>query len=60
MYHQTICKKDCIYREKDSCKFSYNLQNSIFHIDKKPCIYYSSKSKIKEAEFNSISIPYFR
>jgi len=47
MYYQNICKKDCIHRENGTCKFGYHLQNSIFHIDQKKCVYYASDFKKK-------------
>ena len=43
MEYQTVCKKDCIHRDNGICKFGHNLQNSIFHIEKRNCIYYASK-----------------
>ena len=43
MNYQNICRKDCMHRENGVCKFGYHIQNSIFHIEKKKCIYYASK-----------------
>ncbi len=45
MYYKNICRKDCIYFENGKCKFKYNVQNSIFHIEQKKCIYYASDFK---------------
>jgi len=42
MYYQNICRKDCIHREHGICKFGYHVQNSIFHIGQRKCIYYAS------------------
>lgn len=42
MYTQNLCRKDCIHRENGVCKFGYHVQNSIFHVDQKKCIYYAS------------------
>lgn len=45
MYTQNLCRKDCIHRENGVCKFGYHVQNSIFHVDQKKCIYYASSFK---------------
>lgn len=45
MYTQNICRKDCMHRENGVCKYGYHIQNSIFHVDQKKCIYYASNIK---------------
>lgn len=42
MYYRNKCRKDCLHYENGKCKFGYNVQNSIFHVEQKKCIYYSA------------------
>ena len=52
MYSRNICPKDCIHRENGICKYGYHVQNSIFYVEKKKCIYYASdfmKNRNKES-----------
>lgn len=57
MYYKIKCKNDCVHKENGICKFSYHIDNSIFSIEKKPCIYYSSKTKAETLK-NESSLQY--
>ena len=45
MYYHNTCKQDCVHRENGICKYNYHLQNSIFPLEKTPCLYYAAKKK---------------
>ena len=47
MHYDFVCKKNCVFKEKEGCKFKYDLQNSVIPGEPKPCIYFSSKKNME-------------
>jgi hypothetical protein len=46
MYYEYECRKNCIHRDLNgNCKHRFDVKNSIFRDEVKPCIYFSERQK---------------
>ncbi len=46
------CRKDCVYRENESCKLKIEPYNSIFPVKKIACIYYNQDLKNQKKHYD--------